>query len=71
MNEWKKNNEKVYGVSLTKSDPLCVALERAADYEQIKPVQYIKLALVDKLTKDGFLTDYVTLRGPGRRPHKP
>ena len=56
---------------MTKSDPLCVALERAADYEQIKPVQYIKLALVDKLTKDGFLTDYVTLRGPGRRPHKP
>lgn len=71
MGEWNKDNSKTYGVCIAKSDPLGVALERAANYEQIKPVQYIKLALVDKLTKDGFLTDYVILRGPGRRPKKP
>lgn len=71
MSEWKKKNVKNYAVSIVKTDPLNVALERASDYEQVAPVQYIKQALVDKLTTEGFLTDYVVLRGRGRRPNKP
>ena len=71
MNEWNKTHTRAYNVRIVRSDPLNVALERAVDYEQVTPVQYIKQALVDKLTSDGFLTDYVELHGAGRRPRTP
>ena len=70
MSEWNRKNTRLYSVRILKKDPLCEALERAADFEQVTPVRYIKQALADKLERDGFLTDYVTFNSPGRRPTK-
>ena len=71
MSEWNKEHTRLYSIRIVKTDPLNVALERAADYDGVTPVRYIKQSLVDRLTKDGFLTDYVILHEPGRRPNKP
>lgn len=70
LSEWNRENTRLYNVRILKKDPLCEALEKAADYEQVTPVRYIKQALADKLTREGFLTDYVTFNRPGRRPAK-
>lgn len=71
MKKWKQANQMVYGVYFQQKSPVVKALERAADYESIKPTLYIKQALVEKLEKDGWLTEHVELQVDRHRPKLP
>ena len=69
--EWLRTTTRMYSIRIVRTDALYRALERAVNYEQMTGAQYIKTALVEKLRRDGYLTDYVELKNsPGRRPKK-
>ena len=48
---------KVYTVRVYYDSPLYEATESAAAKAEIQPGTYLRLALVEKLQKDGFLTN--------------
>lgn len=68
MAQWNKEHTRQYSICLIREEPLNKALEKAADYENVTCVRYIKMALIEKLQKEGFLTEPVELHGPGGRP---
>lgn len=64
-----KEQTEAINVRLLKSDPLYRALSQASEDLEIPKTRYIKIALLEKLRKEGYIksTDIVIIKGPGSR----
>lgn len=69
--EWKKENQKAYGISFNIKSGIPAAIEKASDEAGLKPNMYVRLAVIEKLQFDGYLSDNSVYSGPHGRIVKP
>ena len=54
--KWKRENTKVYQLRLTINTDLYRSLIRAIEEERVAEGAYLRIALEEKLIRDGYLT---------------
>jgi len=54
-NEWKRVNQKSYGISYNYKSGIPDAIEQAAKDQGLKPNLYIRKVVEERLIEDGYL----------------
>lgn len=65
--EWRKANNKMYTVEFNVKTGIPTAIENACERAGIKPSAYVRLAVIEKLQFDGYLSDNSVYSGPHGR----
>ena len=55
--EWKKENTVLYGLRIAKSTGIPEAINYAAVDHNKKPIELIREAVIEKLTREGYLPE--------------
>ena len=63
-NEWKRANQKSYGLSYNYKSGIPDAIERAAKDKGLKPNLYLRMIIEEKLIEDGYLQQDSAYAGP-------
>lgn len=53
--EWRKEKTTQYHLRIANSTGIPPILQQAAKKLEMSPIQYIRLALIEKLAKDGYV----------------
>lgn len=53
--DWKRENTRSVSIVFTKSSGVSDALDKMSEKTGIRPIQYARTALVEKLKEDGYL----------------
>ena len=62
--KWKKENIQAFQFTASKNSQLPEAIKKAAENNGISPSAYVKKATIEKLIKDGYLSEKSVFQGP-------